>query len=32
MTVEESIKFVKNELGLSDNQNINDMLTLKGND
>ena len=41
MTVEESIKFVKNELGLSDKttvlgivdkQNTDDMLTLKGND
>lgn len=40
MTVEESIKFVKNEFGLSDKttvlgrvdkQNTNDMLTLEGN-
>ena len=31
MTVEESIKFVKNELGLTDKQNMNAMLTLKGN-
>ena len=32
MTMEESIKFVKNELGLADKQNTNTMLTLKGSD
>ena len=32
ITVEESIKFVKNKLGLSDKQNTNAMLALKGND